>query len=193
MSENRIIGVIGTGPAVGVTHFCVTMANYLSGVQAHSVALLSWGDQDTYERMEQTVMGKRTDGTHYHLLDVEYYKQAGPEQLADCINRNYQHIILDFGAWSEENKTEFYRCDRKLFLASFSEWQMDAFWACCRDEGLTEKKDWIYLTAFGSEETRLEIEKRLRLSFLRIPFSVDAFTITRDVITWFDRLLTRHK
>lgn len=192
MSENRIIGVIGLGSAVGVTHLCVMMANYLSGACAKSVALLEWGNQGDYARMEQITAGRPVGREHYRLLDVEYYKDAGPDQLAACLNLDYQHIILDFGKISEENKTEFYRCDRNLVVASFSEWQSDAFWEFYRSGTGAEKKGWIYLAAFGSEETRTEIKKRLRISFLRIPLSVDAFTITGELLLWFDQLFTHH-
>lgn len=192
MSENRIIGVIGMGRAVGVTHLSILMANYFSGWQARTVALLEWGDQKDFSRMELKVTGRQRKGKVYRLLDVDYYKHAGPDELAACLNKGYQHVILDFGCMGEENKTEFYRCQKKLLVASFSEWQEEAFWEFYKTEYQAEQKSWIYLAAFGSEETRTEINKRLKISFVRIPLSVDAFSINREVAAWFDQLF-RHQ
>lgn len=50
-------------------------------------------------------------------------------------------------------------------------------------------KDWICLTAFGSEIVRKEIERQFRLSVKRIPLSVDAFSVDIQTMEWFADIL----
>lgn len=178
---------------MGVTHFCVMMANYLSGACGKSTAVLEWGNQGSLKKMEQICTGKQTIGGSYRLLNVDYYPQSGPKELTSGLSVNYQHVIIDFGEVKEEKKVEFLRCDMKIIVASFSEWQMDAFWEFYKTESKARKNGWIYLAVFGSEETRIEIKKRLKLPFLRIPLSIDAFTITREMMTWFEQMFCHNR
>lgn len=193
LSENRIIGVIGLGRSVGVTHLCVMMANYLTGACGKSTAMLEWGNQGAFKKVEQICTGKKSAGESYRLLDVDYYPESGPRELASCLSSKYQHVIIDFGEMKEEKKTEILRCDNRIVVASFSEWQMDAFWEFYQKNMKAEKNGWIYLAVFGSEETRIEIKKRLKLSFVRVPLSIDAFTIDREMMTWFDQMFAHHR
>ena len=41
-AEQRLIGLIGAGPAVGVTHTAVMMAGYLTGICRRRCAVLEW-------------------------------------------------------------------------------------------------------------------------------------------------------
>lgn len=143
--------------------------------------------------MKQICTGRTQKGNSFRLLDVDYYPSSGSRELAACIREGYRHIIIDFGEIREEKKTEFFRCDSRLVVVSFSEWQMDAFWEFYGTESEAKKDGWTYLAAFGSEETRRELEKRLKLLFLRIPVSVDAFSIDREMISWFEEMLAHHK
>ena len=190
MSENRIIGIVGLGHGAGVTHLAVMMGNYLSGACGLKTAVLEWNGQSNFKKMQQECLGPQMGGRPFTVLDVDYYAGADERVLTACINLNYQHIIIDFGGISVENRTEFFRCDRKLVVASLSEWQIEAFWEFLRQEGKAGKRSWTYLTAFGSEETRIEIVRRLKLPIVRIPLSVDAFTVTREMMRWFEELLT---
>jgi len=190
LSENRIIGIVGLGHGAGVTHLAVMMGNYLSGACGLKTAVLEWNGQRDFKKMEQECLGRQMGGRPFTVLDVDYYAGADERVLTACINLNYQHIIIDFGGISVENRTEFFRCDRKLVVASLSEWQIEAFWEFLRQEGKAGKRSWTYLTAFGSEETRIEIVRRLKLPIVRIPLSVDAFTVTREMMRWFEELLT---
>lgn len=192
MSENRIIGIAGLGYGVGVTHLTVWMGNYLAGACRLKTAVLEWNRQGDLQKMEQECLGRQMGERPFTVLEVDYYAGADERVLTACINLNYQHIIIDFGGICVENKTEFFRCDRKFIVASLSEWQIEAFWKFMREEGTAGKRSWTYLTAFGSEETRLEIIKRLKLPIERIPLSTDAFTVTREMMRWFEQQLTVH-
>lgn len=177
--------MIGSGRCAGVTHVAVMLANYLAGFLRKKTAVLEWNRHGDLARMERFCRGLESQGKEYRVFDVLYVKSAGKEELVSCIQNNYERIIIDFGDSYEEYRTEFLRCDKKIVLLALSEWQMAG---CLELIGLTEHerdKSWQYYTVFGSEETRLEVRKKLRLPVQRIPFSEDAFTVTRDIITLF--------
>ena len=59
-AEQRLIGLIGAGPAVGVTHTAVTMAGYLTGICRRRCAVLEWNGSGTFDGWRRAVLEKRT-------------------------------------------------------------------------------------------------------------------------------------
>ena len=74
-AEQRLIGLIGAGPAVGVTHTAVMMAGYLTGICRRRCAVLEWNGSGTFDRLEESCLGKRNGGRSrsFPVLDVDYY------------------------------------------------------------------------------------------------------------------------
>lgn len=175
-----------------MTHLCIMMGNYFSGACGCKTAVLEWGRRKEFTRIEQVCTGRVSGVQPFWLLEVAYYTGADDRVLTACINLDYQHIIIDFGEIGEENRTEFSRCDKKFLVASLSEWQTEAFWAFVRGEWTVGRRSWIYLAVFGSEETRREMIKRLNMTIERIPLSVDAFTVDREMMGWFESIFTSH-
>ena len=189
-AEQRLIGLIGAGPAVGVTHTAVTMAGYLTGICRRRCAVLEWNGSGTFDRLEESCLGKRNGGQSrsFPVLDVDYYRNAGTETLVLCKKLRYQDVIVDYGTVLEGNQEEFFRCDRQFLLAGLSEWQTGAF---LETAGAWKRAGtgWETLAVFGSEETRKNMEKELGLSIRRIPVSVDAFAVTEAVMEFYQQIL----
>lgn len=130
---------------------------------------------------------QKTSGC-FRILEVDYYKAAGAGELAHCLNKNYHHIIIDFGEIAETSLVECARCERKVMVGSLSEWQAEAFLEAA-GRSVKRKMSWSYAAAFGSEETRREWEKAFGHSCLRIPASADAFAVTRTDMDFFELFL----
>lgn len=186
-TKGRIIGIIGQGRGTGVTHFCILLANYLSGVKRRKTAVLEWNSHGDLERMRKACQAGKQQ--KFRVLEVDYYANADAAVLLECMKRDYEHVIIDFGEMTEENRPEFFRCDWTWTMISLSEWQMDACWKLCEETGDVEKKGWKIFVTFGSEETRNEWKRRRNLSLIRVPLSVDAFTITGELMSWFSHLM----
>ncbi|MDR1765011.1 MAG: hypothetical protein LBR77_02710 [Lachnospiraceae bacterium] len=184
---------MGTSPKVGATHFAILAANYLSGVKRQKTALIEWGAQGDFAKIGRLCAGRsamerleRRSGEPFRVLDVDYYKEAGGAQLLSCLSAGYGRIVLDFGA-PGAGHVEFVQCGTQFLIGSLSEWQLDAFWAFNRQHA-HKKNRWKTLVAFGSEESRIEAERRLGVAVGRIPLSVDAFAIDYPLMHWFDQL-----
>ncbi len=179
------MGIIGAGSGTGVTHLTVWMANYLVGVRRERTAVLEWNQHDDFRKMELFCTG--SEGV-CRILDVDYYAGAKADELIRCMNADYRRILVDFGEISEESLRECARCDRKLILGALNEWRIGRFLEEFRRKGERDRS-WNYAAAFGSEETRKELEKTLHRTCLRIPYSADAFAVTRPDVRFFERMM----
>lgn len=132
--------------------------------------------------------GNRGKLSFCRILDADYYKRAGAETMAACLNGKYRRIIADYGELTGESFCECTRCDKKVLVGAFSEWQMEAFLEAVR---MIPEHDesWQCAAVFGSEETRKEWERQLRISCIRIPVSADAFAVTASDMRFFKQLL----
>lgn len=186
--KTRLIGIGGTGSCVGCTHFAIMMLNYLTGYRRRKGVLLEWNCSGDFEKLERICTGKVRDRKRFCILDADYYKAAGSGELALALQSNYDDILIDFGVLGEDCISEFLRCEKQFVIGSFSEWQEEAFREFVKKYG-TGKKSWTYLAVFGSEETRREFMRRPGIASERIPYSADAFSVTKECSRFFERFI----
>lgn len=184
--SQEVIGIIGTGRGVGVTHYTVMTAGYLGGVLGKRCAVLEWNSHGDFRNMRKLCAEEKAQAEFCRILEADYYERAGIDTLLLCKKSGYQAVIVDYGTVKEGNLEEFLRCDRQFVLGSFSEWQIEAF---LEFEGKRKKaeKSWKTLVSFGSEEARRNAEKRLKIPIFRIPVSVDAFAVTGEIIGFYQQ------
>lgn len=187
--ELKIIGVIGAGPAVGVTHLCILMANYFCSACGEKTAVLERNDHGDFACFGSVCTGMGKAEECYQIQEADYYPEADERRLAWCLKEGYQKIIMDFGTMEKQDSMELLRCHKVYFILSFSEWQEGAFGSQKAWQEQALEDGWQCLAAFGSEESRIQWNKRRRPAVLRIPFSVDAFTITKNEIDWMKQLM----
>lgn len=179
---------MGAGRCTGVTHLTIWMANYFASVRGESVAVLEWNSHDDFQRLVSFCKGKETKNQKETIWKVDYFPNAGAKELSECIAGNYQRIIIDFGEITTKQYYECSRCDFKILVGACSEWQASAFLEFLKNRTRKEK-GWCYTTVFGSEETRKLIEQRLYRPIIQIPFSGDAFKVTKAHMDFFITLL----
>lgn len=188
-AKTRLIGVAGIGHSVGCTHFSIMLLNYLAGFRRRRASLLEWNPSGDLGRLEKVCTGMVREYKPYRVLDADYYKCAGPEELKEALSRKYEDILIDFGTLEDGRYAEFLRCEKQFLVASFSEWQQDCFREFVMKNDQGKKRSWHYLAAFGSEETRKEFMRRFGVFTERIPFSADAFSVTKECGIFFRELL----
>ncbi|WP_312432127.1 hypothetical protein [Lacrimispora sp.] len=184
--NQEIIGIIGTGRGVGVTHFTVMTAGYLGGVLRKRCAVLEWNSHGDFRNMRKLCAKEQSQSGGFHILEADYYERAGIDTLILCKKSGYQAVIVDYGTVREGTLEEFLRCDRQFVLGSLSEWQMETFLEFER-KGKKAEKSWKTLVSFGSEEARKNVEKRLNIPISRIPVSVDVFAVTGEIIGFYQQ------
>ena len=175
-----------------MTHLCVLAANYLASSLQHRTAVIQWNDHGGLEAMRRvyryTDICRGSDEYVYKILGVTYYMQGAPHVLASCMDGTYDDIIIDFGEIRPCIRAEWLRCGVKIITAALSEWKLEAFLELLTAED-GRGTGWIYTAAFGSEDTRRQIEKQFRIPLIRVPLSVDAFSVDYRSMQWFERIL----
>ena len=187
--KTRLIGIAGTSCGVGCTHFSIMLMNYLTGFLRRNAVLLEFNGSGDLERLEYACTGHVGQKNPYRVLDADYYKHAGPDALEEVLQKSYDDILIDFGSVKDGDQTWYWRCEKKFLVGSFSEWQQECFREFEMEKRTERKKCWQSLAAFGSEETRKEFLRRYRIHTERIPFSADAFVVTKECGDFFARLL----
>ncbi len=187
--KSRLIGIVGTGHSVGCTHFSIMLLNYLAGYLRRNAALLEFNPSGDMARLEEICTGTVQRNSPCRILEADYYKNAGLQELEEALKRKYEDILIDFGTAAEGNMGEFWRCDRRFVVGSFSEWQQESFREFEMGNRVSGRKSWKSLAVFGSEETRREFKRRYRIETERIPFSADAFAVTEECGRFFGKII----
>lgn len=193
VNQCRIIGIVGAGRGTGVTHLCLWMANYLASSLQRKTAVIEWNSHGSFEQVER-MMGaefrraEKSSDKGYKVLGVTYYRGGDSHILASCMDSMYDEIMIDFGEMRPSIRAEWLRCTVKMVTGALNEWKLGSFLELLTEEEGCNRK-WIYTAAFGSEYTRREIEKRFRISLLRVPLSVDVFSVDKRAMEWFERIL----
>lgn len=185
----QMIGLIGAGRGTGTTHLSVLMANYFCSGCGERVAVLEWNRHGDFRRFGRTCTGADTKEPVYEIQEVDFYPESDEICLAECFRKKYEKIIIDFGAIEELKSAEALRCHKVFLIVSFSEWQEGAFGNQGRWKECAAENGWQCLAAFGSEESRIQWNRRCRPTVARIPFSVDAFTVTKEISDWMKQLV----
>ena len=189
----RLIGIAGTGSGVGCTHFSIMLINYLTGFLRRRAVLLEFNRSGDLEKLEYICTGRVGQKHLYRVLDADYYKAAGPDALEEVLQKDYDDVLIDFGSVKDGDQTLYWRCEKKFLVGSFSEWQQESFREFEMEKRAEQKKCWQSLAVFGSEETRREFSRRYRINTERIPFSADAFAVTKECGDFFARLVGDRK
>ena len=184
----RLIGIGGTGHCVGCTHFAILLLNYLAGYRRRRAVLLEWNRSGDFEKLEKVCTGKIREEKKFRVLDADFYREAGYTELAASLESNYDDILIDFGVLGDDCISEFLRCEKQFVIGSFIEWQEERFRKFVREHG-AGKRSWNCLAVFGSEETRKEFMRRPGIVVGRIPFSADAFSVTKELSRFFEKLI----
>lgn len=183
-----VIGVIGACHGVGVTHFCIWLANYMANVERRKTALLEWNNHGDFQEIEKICLRKNKQATKFQIFDVDYFKNGQADLVELCIKNNYERVLIDFGTGCKENRTNLLISDEKIIIGSLNEWKLSAFVELLK-ELPSKEKSWNYLIAFGDEKTRRELAKEWKIPLFRIPLSADAFSLDQRLIVWFDGFL----
>ena len=172
---------------MGVTHLTVLLANYFSSICGEHTAALEWNGHGDFDRFGRVCTGE-TEAECYEIQDVSFYPHGDEVVLGKCLRKNYEKIVVDFGALGEQKKAELLRCQKVYLVISFSEWQEGAFGNQNDWEQEAVTYGWHCLAAFGSEESRNKWNQVRHPAVGRIPLSADAFSIVPEQIQWLDQL-----
>ena len=169
----RTVGVLGSERGVGVTQFCVALANFISLESGSNVQLLDVSGTGQLACVPVTA-DKR-------LFGVTYFADVDKKQIPALMSRDYDYMILELGSDRSCNYAEFLRCTKKIVVGSFCLWKRQAYDDLMQfvknEAGYT---DWEFCALFGKKEDKKEFKKRYGVPLRAIPFLQDPYELGRE-------------
>lgn len=196
VEEVEWIGIAGSGTSVGVTHFALMTAAYLSGVMRLRTAVLEQNGSGAFAQLEKICQTKKRgenlvmgqEEKPFKIMEVFFYKEAGTEERYECLKQGVEVAVMDFGVLTEKNRDAFFQCRRRFLVGSASGWQLAEF-----ADLVAEKQKWLagceLFIAFGEEETIKMAERYLNIRVRRIPLQRDALIVTGETMAFFGKFL----
>ena len=200
------IGIAGSGPSVGVTHFSLMTAAYLSGVLCRRTAVLEQNESGSFAQLEKIFRtGKRREkpvidgaGQPFEIRGIFFYQKAERAEWYDCSERGMEAMVIDFGALTQKNQDAFFRCSRCFLVGSVSAKALidsgykpkkTLVFAALAAEKQKWKKWCEYFVSFGEEEAVKMAEQYLDIRIRRIPLQKNALMVTGESMTFFGKFL----
>lgn len=190
------IGIAGSGPSVGVTHFSLMTAAYISGVLCRRTAVLEKNKSGSFAQLEKILKTKKNkrkpvitgEKEPFEIKGIFFYSKADGAELYDCSERGIEAAVIDFGVLTEKNADDFFRCSRHFLIGAVSEWQLADFAAL-----ISEKPKWKkrceYFISFGEEQAAVMTERYLDIQIRRIPLQQNALIVTGESMAFFGKFL----
>ncbi len=190
------IGIAGSGPSVGVTHFSLMTASYISGVLGRKTAVLEQNESGSILQLKKIFKTEKRNKKAvieslmqpFEIKGIFFYEKADGTEVYDCSERGIETAVIDFGTLTEKNEDAFFRCSRRFLIGSVSEWQLADF-----AELVAEKPKWKkwceYFVSFGEEKAKSMTEQYLDIRIRRIPLQQNALIVTGESMAFFGKFL----
>jgi len=185
-----IIGVMGSDKGVGVTHFSIMLAGFISSKERRRTAIVELNHSDAFNNMGVMYYGenynKGLEISTFQLEGVDYYCGMTVEQYARLYHIGYEYIVIDMGHDWKKYYYEFLRCNTRLIVGNCNEWNVLKFEECISAIIDMDSKDNIhFLNSFGNEKLRRQLERKYRVAIQCVPFMKTPFELTRNSFAFF--------
>lgn len=180
--QRAIIGVTGSGPKIGCTHTCITMANALRQM-GYMIAVIEMGSTGAFTDIREAFREKVFPEGYYTMNGVDYYASGDKEKVESVCGQLYQFIVLDFGDYLLADKLQFHRCDVRIVCAGAKPWELGGLQEIFKGQEETVLKTYHFLYRFAQDkklqkEIRKEMEPLTKIYFpvySEDPFSCNVF------------------
>lgn len=172
--EALLIAVTGTKAGVGVTHHAIIIAKALQNA-GRKIALMDMSSTKDLSEMNQE-----------YLEGTSFYARADVMQL-DKIAYEYDVIVIDMGCYSQEVRSIFNRCDKKIIIAGGARWESKHLEPLFLDNA--EKYYFLFNNVPEDEERKKSIEQGMSpLTVIFSQYMPEPFFNNYDVVELFNLL-----
>lgn len=123
--NKRMIGVAGSESNIGTTHSIIVLANYFRK-KGFMVSVAEVNDSGAFQTICQEFGESMFEEGYFTMNGIDFYPDVDEEKLQDVQKRSYNVILLDFGAYSVDNRDAFERCEDKIIIAGSKPWELEA-------------------------------------------------------------------
>lgn len=186
----QTIGVCGMEHGIGTTHFALALSNFLCNKLKKRTAYVEMNDT-----RQIISLVKDESLTSFSYLDIQFYPSAIQSDLPYIFNGHPMYIVMDLGILSSDNYWDFYRCDIKFIIGSFSPWKVDRFHALLESIILqknTEQEHIMILGNPGIKEISQRFQRKYHLPSFVIPYLPNPFQLTTANCTFFQDVMAKY-
>lgn len=177
------IGVCGTTVNSGVTHFSISLCNFL-----HSRFLARTAYLEVNSSHEIASLSSKKDPTiPFRCNGVSYYPEITLRQLREQLHLQHKYKILDFGVLTPYSFPEFVRCDYCIVLTNVSIWkdrQLLQFIEELKKTNLGKdyKTNVRFMSMGNLKKDRKRVETSYGIRVIPVPFLENPVS---SVLSWF--------
>ncbi|MDF2905342.1 MAG: hypothetical protein K0R34_663 [Herbinix sp.] len=162
--NKALIGFIGTGERIGVTHNAIVSA-FILKESGFKIAVVE-NKRNKHLALEQIkehfeVEPKEPGDNFYTINQIDFYPSYSLEDLYKVFSKNYNFIIIDFGTFDLEYLAEFNRCVMPIVVCGSKPWelkQLNKIFASASEDML---KEFYYLFNYTNSENMDLIKKNM--------------------------------
>ncbi len=204
--SNISIGVVGVKRGYGVTHLCLTFANYLKSREGFDVLYIKLGGR--FEVMELVDKKQITIGNTagYRYKGVNYIFAKDKDETIQIMNSFKGAIVVDIDILDENTKKVFDFCKKKYVIGSLQPWCSREYIKFISDNLIIEY-DMKQIVFLSKGQFKLESRKMFELygcvakkyPFLENPFNIQEkdFNIINNLLwlqkgEWDKLVLSKH-
>ena len=122
IKNKKVIGVIGASRKMGVTHICLSIANFLQSALKQEVLYIELSEDSQL----LPVVGEKQINFDGHMAfsykKVTYVLACDVEEAISLIDSWKGHIVIDISDYTEKTNQVFCRCDKKIMIGSMKPW-----------------------------------------------------------------------
>ena len=170
-----LIGIIGCGTKVGVTHNSIIIGNELKKM-GYSVAIVEMNKSGAFEDIR---LSERLNfiENFFTSRNIDYYPNCNKEVLKDILNNKvYNFLILDYGNYETSDISSFNKAHIKIAIGNVQAWEINniiSFWNLYDNEARENIN--LYLNFVEKEIDRKELKKIFERNIGFIPYYADPF------------------
>lgn len=181
-AREKVIAVMGAAPGAGVSHVCLTLANYLASGERERVTYLEVGSRsDIFPMVEN---GRTVEGGHvvYRRCGVTYYPGTAVSEAVALLDSIQGYVILDITEWADDLPSLLQKCGRRILLGSLKPWRREQYGMFVREKIIKNMdKEQMEYFGFGlRKEEKAWFMSHFCLPVRDLPLLSDPFSIRRE-------------
>lgn len=170
------IGVFGTIPRIGVTHFVLMLGKVLSEMGNKSTALLEWHEHRDFGSIEKHQDECQSFKDYFEFQKMDFYPEFMNQIRKLEIPKCYDWIIVDGGYLEQPDLELFSHFDRCFIVSGGKDWEFDRFEEFLYNGARSED---TYLFNFINKQSQAQIEESISpMRCIEMGFEPDPFDIS---------------
>ncbi len=135
---NKKVCVVGVSPNVGVTHLCISLANFMHSALGKNVIYIELSNESqllSVVGMKQILIG---DILAYEYKGVRYILSNDIDAIRDIMLRENAWFVVDMANLNEETRPIFNNCNNRIIIGSLRPWCQREYYEFIDKLGLLE-------------------------------------------------------